>query len=108
MVQISIPGVPDSGLIDARSWANAMRSAMAGKTNNVGIVTGLDLSTLPLTITDARVGINSFVDICPANDHGEFVRVQSIANGSFVVNATQLAPLPGGPTSANFRYVIIG
>jgi hypothetical protein len=101
-------GVPDSGKTDPRTWAKVVNQALAGKSNNVGVKEAVSLAALPLTITDDRVGLTSFIGICPLNDHGEFVRVQSVANGSFVVAVTQLATAPIEPTSADFLYVVIG
>ena len=58
----------------ARSWSNeaehrakladAINQVLKGKLNNVGAVT-LIASTALTTITDARIGANSFIDFMP-------------------------------------------
>lgn len=101
-------GVPDHGKTDVRTWARVLNLCVRGKTDNVGLKEAISLAALPMTITDARVGIGSFVGICPLNDHGEFVRVSAVNNGSFDIAVTQLATPPIEPTSADFFYVVIG
>lgn len=101
-------GVPESGRTDPRTWALKLNFAMAGKTDNVGLIEGLSLASLPLVVTDGRVGIGSFIGLCPLNDHGEFVRVKMVDNNSFTLDVTQLATPPIEPTSADLFYVVIG
>lgn len=93
---------------DPRAIAEVVNGVMNGKTNNVGKFE-LTTATAPLTVIDARCGVESVVLLSPTNSRGSqlinHVFISSVTNGSFVV---ALRSGSSGSGTANFSYILVG
>ena len=108
-------GSPQSGVYaptiwgDIREWcrkiAEACEAALEGKVRSVGTVT-LTADAATTTITDRRIGVESFVQLMPLTENagGELgVYVSSQTDGSLI-----LAHATDSRTDRTFRYVVLG
>lgn len=91
----------------ARETAEIVNRILDGKINSTGTVTVNHLS-VPVTVTDPRVGADSVILLMPTNSDGAqlmaHIYFSSVTNGEFVISlATGHGSLVG-----DFRYVILG
>ena len=84
---------------DQRAVAEIVNGIMDGKTNNTGLITLNTGNATSTTLTDARIGIDSFILLIPSSDAAE---TDAAPYGSFSNNSSQLSPSVGSTAVVDF------